>query len=134
MTVSKQFREEEPFPVESRCILLRVESVGGKAWGQGADNFKITVGNIQEGFGLQNCSVVRSIKCFYNLQKSLKDQHKIMHCLPHKMVIKVFGLQRKLITLAHFLTKIFLSSVLRTNQVSNLFFRCLQIYINDKCT
>ena len=126
MTVSKQFREEEPFPVESRCILLRVESVGGKAWGQGADNFKITVDNIQEGFGLQNCSVVRSIKCFYNLQKSLKDQDKIMPCLPHKMLIKVFGLQRKLITLAHFLTKIFLSSVLRTNQVSNLFLRCLQ--------
>ena len=126
MTVSKQFREEEPFPVESRCILLRVESVGGKAWGQGADNFKITVDNIQEGFGLQNCSVIRSIKCFYNLQKSLKDQDKIMHCLPHKMVIKVFGLQRKLNTLAHFLTKLFLSSVLRTNQVSNLFLRCLQ--------
>lgn len=116
MTVSKQFREE-PFPDESRCILLRVESVRGKGWGHRADNFKITVDNIQEEFGLQNCSVLRNIKCFYNLQKSLKDQHKIMHCLPHKMLMKVFGLQRKLITLSNFLTKIILSSELRTNQV-----------------
>ena len=126
MTVSKQFREEEPFPVESRCILLRVESVGGKAWGHSADNFKITVDNIQEDFGLQNCSVVRNIKCFYNLQKSLKDRHKIMPCLPHKMLIKVFGLQRKLNTLAHFLTKIILSSELRTNLVSILVLRLFE--------
>ena len=116
MTVSKQFRGQEPF-AESRSILLRVEIVRENGWGKRRENFRITLENIQEDLGVQNCSVVRNIRSFYNLQKCLKDQHKIIHCLPNKMSIKIFGQQRKLITLSHFLTKIILSSDLRKNQV-----------------
>ena len=117
MTVSKQFRGQKPF-AESRSIFLRVESVREKGWGK-RQNFKITLKYIQEDL-VQNCSVVRNIKSFYALQKFLKDGHKIIHFLPHKMLITLFGQQRKLITLSNFLTKILLSSELRTNQV--LFF------------
>ena len=116
MTESKQFRGQKPF-AESRSILLRVENVRENGWGKRQENFKITLENIQEDLGVQNCSVVRNIKSFYNLQKSLKERHKIVHCLPHKIFITMFGMQRKLITLSHFLTKIILSSELRTNQV-----------------
>ena len=120
MTVRKHFREG-PCAAESRSILLRVESEGGKGWGQRKDNFKITVEQIQEDFGWQHCSVVKNTKSFYNLQKSLKERHKIISPLPHKLLMKIFGLQRKLITLSNFLTKIILSSELRTNQASNIF-------------
>ena len=113
MTVSKHFREG---PRESSSILLRVESLGEKGWGRREDNFRISV-----DVGWQNISVVRNTKNFYNLQKDLKEQHKIIHCLPHEWLMKLFGIQRKLVTLSNFLTKIILSSDLRTHQVSDFF-------------
>ena len=117
MTVRKHFREE-PCAAESRSILLRVESEGGKGR-QREDNFKITVEQIQEDFSWQQCSVVKNTKSFYNFQKSLKESHEIISPLPHKLLMKIFGLQRKLTTLSNFLTKIILSSDLRTNQASD---------------
>ena len=122
MTVHKHFREG-PCSAESRSILLRVESEGGKGWGQREDNFKITVKQIQEDLGWQYCSVVKNTKSFYKLKKSLKERHEIIPPLPHKLLMKIFGLQRKLITLSNFLTKIFLSSDLRKNQASALFLK-----------
>ena len=118
MTVRKHFREG-PCASESRSILLRVEGEGGKGWGQRKDNFKITVEQIQEDFSWQQCSVVKNTKSFYNFQKSLKERHEIISPLPHKLLMKIFGLQRKLTTLSNFLTKIILSSDLRTNQASD---------------
>ena len=119
MTVSKHFREG-PCSAESRSILLRVESEGGERWGHRKD-FKITVEQIQEDFGWQKCSVVKNTKSFYNLQKSLKERHEIISTLPHKLLMKIFGSQRKLIILSNFLTKIILSSDLRTNQACDIF-------------
>ena len=119
MTVIKHFREG-PFD-ESRSILLRIESKRGRGWGNGEDRFKITVDNIQEDPGLENCSVVRYTKCFYNLQKNLKERH-LIHCLPNKMLMKLFGPQRKLFIFSKFLTKIFLSTDLRTSQVNDVLF------------
>ena len=102
---------------------MRVENEGGKGWGQREDNFKITVKQIQEDLGWQYCSVVKNTKSFYKLKKSLKERHEIIPPLPHKLLMKIFGLQRKLITLSNFLTKIFLSSDLRKNQASALFLK-----------
>ena len=121
MTVHKHFREG-PCSAESRSILLRVESEGGKGWGQREDNFKITVEQ-KEDLGWQYCSIVKNTKSFYYLKKSLKEQHEIIPPLPHKLLMKIFGLQRKLITLSNFLTKIFLSSDLRKNQAGAFFLK-----------